>query len=294
MKWLVEAGADVHAVNEARFTALHGAAFRGLNEVIQYLVDQGADINARDFLGRTAYRIAEGGPQAFQFQAWPETAAFLRTLGADTALGVGEARQARDVHDPAVTQRVQLVHHRGHRAGVVRPHRGQAGVAFVGGAADREPDRLRPDPRRVEQPPALRLVGGEPAVRHQVAGQEVADPVGRGAPPVPDDLDLLDLPVGSRLPRFEERVDHRVELLLRRVPGLEQVVVDIDDVDRLDGRVGVRVRGQQAPARLREQVHRLLQELDAVHLRHPVVGQHDREPAAAQLQLAQRVQRLGS
>lgn len=88
VKWLVEAGADVHAVNEARFTALHGAAFRGLNEVIQYLVDQGADINARDFLGRTAYRIAEGGPQAFQFQAWPETAAFLRTLGADTALGV--------------------------------------------------------------------------------------------------------------------------------------------------------------------------------------------------------------
>ena len=51
---LLDAGADINAVNEADFTALHGAAFRGLNEVIQILVDRGADINARDFRGRTA------------------------------------------------------------------------------------------------------------------------------------------------------------------------------------------------------------------------------------------------
>ena len=47
----------------------HGAAFRGLNEVIKYLVDRGADINARDFRGRTPYRLAEGSKQSFQFQA---------------------------------------------------------------------------------------------------------------------------------------------------------------------------------------------------------------------------------
>ena len=51
---LLEAGADIHAVNEADFTTLHGAAYRGLNEVIEYLVAQGADINARDF--RAAHR----------------------------------------------------------------------------------------------------------------------------------------------------------------------------------------------------------------------------------------------
>ena len=60
---LVEAGADVNAVNEADFTALHGAAFRGLNEVMEYLVAYGADIDARGFRGRTAYRMAEGSKQ---------------------------------------------------------------------------------------------------------------------------------------------------------------------------------------------------------------------------------------
>ncbi len=92
---LVEGGADVNAVNEADFTALHGAAFRGLNEVVEYLVAHGADIDARDFRGRTAYRMAEGSKQSFQFQSWPETAALLAELGADTKLGIPGTVQER-------------------------------------------------------------------------------------------------------------------------------------------------------------------------------------------------------
>ena len=92
---LLEAGADINVVNEADFTALHGAAFRGLNEVIEYLVEQGADINARDFRGRTPYRLAEGSKQSFQFQSWPETAELLKELGADTQLGIPGTVQER-------------------------------------------------------------------------------------------------------------------------------------------------------------------------------------------------------
>ncbi|MCY4661737.1 MAG: ankyrin repeat domain-containing protein, partial [Acidobacteria bacterium] len=92
---LLDAGADINAVNEADFTALHGAAFRGLNEVITYLVEQGADIDARDFRGRTAYRMAEGAKQSFQFQSWPETAALLAELGANTRLGIPGTVQER-------------------------------------------------------------------------------------------------------------------------------------------------------------------------------------------------------
>ena len=68
---------------------------RGLNEVVQFLVEQGADINRRDFRGRTAYRMAEGSKQSFQFQDWPETAELLKKLGADTRLGIPGTVQER-------------------------------------------------------------------------------------------------------------------------------------------------------------------------------------------------------
>lgn len=106
VKLLIEAGADVNAVNEGRFTALHGAAFRGLNEVIQLLVDHGANINAQDFQGRTAYRIAEGTQQAFREQPWPETADFIKNLGADTTLGPPAGRmRERELREAGDTKK---------------------------------------------------------------------------------------------------------------------------------------------------------------------------------------------
>jgi ankyrin repeat protein len=93
---LLDAGADINAVNEADFTALHGAAYRGLNEVIKILVDRGANMNARDFRGRTPYRLAEGSKQSFQFQAYPETAAYMKELGFDTKLGIPGTVQERN------------------------------------------------------------------------------------------------------------------------------------------------------------------------------------------------------
>ena len=106
VKLLLDAGADINAVNEADFTALHGAAFRGLNEVVQFLVERGANINARDFKGRTAYRLAEGSKQSFQFQSWPETADLLKQLGADTRLGVPGTVQERARNLGAEAQQV--------------------------------------------------------------------------------------------------------------------------------------------------------------------------------------------
>ena len=85
---LVEAGMDVNGVNEGDYTALHCAAFSGLNEVVRQLVGYGADIDARDWRGRTAFRLAEGAKQSFHYQAWPEVAALLAELGADTSLGI--------------------------------------------------------------------------------------------------------------------------------------------------------------------------------------------------------------
>jgi ankyrin repeat protein len=92
---LLKTGVDVNATNEADFSAIHGAAFLGANEMLELLVKEGADINARDFRGRTPYRIAEGAKQSFHFVAFGETAAFLKSLGADTTLGIPGTVQER-------------------------------------------------------------------------------------------------------------------------------------------------------------------------------------------------------
>jgi ankyrin repeat protein len=104
---LLDAGADINGVNEADFTALHGAAMRGLDEVLKILVDRGANINARDYRGRTAFRLAEGSKQSFQFQAYPETAQFIRGLGADTTLGIPGDLQERLRDATPTTQQQQ-------------------------------------------------------------------------------------------------------------------------------------------------------------------------------------------
>ncbi len=103
---LLEAGSDVNAVNEAGFTALHGAAFSGVNEVVQLLVDKGARINAQDWRERTPFRLAEGHKTGFNFQPWPETAELLKKLGADTSLGVsGRELERRDQQAAAAAAR---------------------------------------------------------------------------------------------------------------------------------------------------------------------------------------------
>ena len=77
-----EQGADVNGVNDLGETAMHAAAYRGANSVVQYLFDQGAqlDVVARD--GRTPLRVADGVEYGNSFAAHPPTAELLRTLGA--------------------------------------------------------------------------------------------------------------------------------------------------------------------------------------------------------------------
>lgn len=64
-----------------RSTALHGAAMIGANRIVEYLLEQGADINARNALGWTPLMVAEGVFVANTEKAWPETVALLRELG---------------------------------------------------------------------------------------------------------------------------------------------------------------------------------------------------------------------
>jgi uncharacterized protein len=60
VKLCVELGMDINAVNAMGLTALHGAANRGSDEIIRYLVQQGARVDVKDAEGRTPLSWAEG------------------------------------------------------------------------------------------------------------------------------------------------------------------------------------------------------------------------------------------
>ena len=63
-------------------TALHGAAARGLNEVVKFLAEHGADLQAKDANGRTPLDLAKGTGAAGRGQAesFPETVKLLESL----------------------------------------------------------------------------------------------------------------------------------------------------------------------------------------------------------------------
>ena len=89
-KLLVEKGADVNALGENNWTPLHGAAYSGSDEIVQFLVDSGATLDLIDGYLQTPWSIAEGiigaGFVAFSKKPsgpHPSTAKLLLELGSD-------------------------------------------------------------------------------------------------------------------------------------------------------------------------------------------------------------------
>ena len=81
MKFLVEqVHADVNAQDADGYSPLHYAAARGDNEMIQYLVDHGADVTAVARSGQTTVDMANGPVQ--RYSPFLETVALLEGLGA--------------------------------------------------------------------------------------------------------------------------------------------------------------------------------------------------------------------
>jgi len=79
VKYCVEAGNDVNEKDLTGYTALHGAAYLGNNDMVNFLVSKGAKVDVKSRAGDSPADMANG-PTRFG-QPHPETVALLEKLG---------------------------------------------------------------------------------------------------------------------------------------------------------------------------------------------------------------------
>ena len=109
---------------------------------------------------------------------------------------------------------------------------------------------------------------------------------------MPDEAHAARLERRPARPRRQQVLDDGVEVLLGRVPGLEQVVVERDLVDGLDRGLGVGVGGEQHALGAGHDLARLHEELGARQAGHALVGHQQRHLVAAHDEVAQDLEPL--
>ena len=108
VKYLIEElGADVDHRDSWLYTPMHYAASRGDNDLIEYLVSQGADVTAITRLGQSTADMARGGRAGFFTRVpFPETVDLLTSLGATLEclhthfLDTGDSCPGAGIDDP--------------------------------------------------------------------------------------------------------------------------------------------------------------------------------------------------
>ena len=94
---------DVDRADDRGYTALHGAALRGANPIVEFLVERSAGLLAESNEGWTPLRIADGVHYTGTVKRADHTAELLRRIMRDR--GVYDAvRHARDVNSVAVVK----------------------------------------------------------------------------------------------------------------------------------------------------------------------------------------------
>ena len=85
----VELGADVNAAGEHRWRALHMAAYKGMDSVVQYLVEKGARMDVFDDYGQTPLSIASAVITVGVNDYYYQSSRIVRKSTADLLLELG-------------------------------------------------------------------------------------------------------------------------------------------------------------------------------------------------------------
>jgi uncharacterized protein len=96
VKLCISVGLDVNAATDKGETALHGAARRGANTIIQYLADNHGNVSAANKQGLTPYDLAMGKGAAAAARMPPKeiTAALIQKLGGTAGVEIPQVAKA--------------------------------------------------------------------------------------------------------------------------------------------------------------------------------------------------------
>ena len=126
----------------------------------------------------------------------------------------------------------------------------------------------------------------EKCVGHVAAREKIANTERRGGPAAAKHAHSIERRARGGLPIVEQIVERRIKLRLRRIPRLQQIILDLHFVDGSDRGIGIGVRGEQHALRFRIQLHRFGEEGHAGHLGHALIDEEERDGFVA---LQQRV-----
>ena len=116
----------------------------------------------------------------------------------------------------------------------------------------------------------------QPLIGNLVSREKIANVVGLGRPAGPQHANSFEGRMEIRGPIIEQIVQNGEQLLLRRVPGFQQVVIELNVVDGFDRGIGIRVSSEQCPLGVGIKFDRLLKQFHAVHFRHAMIHQQQR------------------
>lgn len=102
----VQMGADLGAIDDIGNSALHYAAYHRLSSLVQFLVDQGAELEGRNKFGETPLWLSELAIQFYGGGTYQivttGTGALLRSLGAQATTPLYDRARPRDWPDLAL------------------------------------------------------------------------------------------------------------------------------------------------------------------------------------------------